>query len=94
MKKFRHIFLPIVFFMPLLLDANNDSIRKRFPDNSSFVGKKWGEDSLNVYKGKHVDVNFTQALGCFKFLGGELNPLYVRFINGASDTSFLNRNIQ
>ncbi len=93
MKKFRHIFLPIVFFMPLLLNANNDSIRKRFPDNSSFVGKKWGEDSLNVYKGKHVDVNFTQALGYFKFLGEELNPLYVRIINGASDTSFLNRNI-
>lgn len=66
MNIFRHIFFPIVLLIPLLLNANNDTIKKRFQDNSSFVGNKWWADSLNVYKGKHNDVNFTQASGLFQ----------------------------
>lgn len=93
MKDFRHIFFLIALLIPLLLNANNDSIRKRFQDNSSFVGNKWGDDSLNLYKGKHVDLNFTQALGFFKIQGEEIVPLHVRVVNGASDTCFLNINI-
>ena len=93
MKLLKHLLILAVFLIPLLLNANNDTIRKRFHDKSSFVGCKWGEDSLNVYKGKHTNVNFTQAFGFFKIQGEEITPLYARIVNGASDTCFMNSNI-
>lgn len=93
MNLLRHLLILIAFLIPLLLNANNDSIQKRFQDNSSFVGHIWGEDSLNVYKGKHTNINFIQAEGYFKIQGEEITPLYARIVNGASDTCFVNCNI-
>lgn len=93
MKLLRPTFILVFFLIPFFLNAENDSIRKQFQDNSSFVGYKWGEDSLNVYKGKHACVNFTQAFGYFKIQGEVITPLYARIVNGALDTCFLNSSI-
>ena len=90
MRLLRHLLILVTFVVPLFLNANNDTIRKRFKDKSFFVGKKWGADSLNVYKGKYYLVDFTQSSGFFKIQGEKISPLYVRKIDGASDTSFLN----
>ncbi len=88
-----NILFLIASLLPLQLSAATDSIRRVFPDSSTFVGRRFGEDSLNVFVGRLSDKKFNQSWGYFEIIGSNKTPLYILSVNGASDSCFINCNV-